>query len=618
MTFSFRTRIDGRQIRCEIGSDRALAAPVLCFSLMAAPKVVSGGTLVRRVAGYAEVALPDLAADARHELVLEHANPDFLPRNRAWLPLGAYLRVGRDCLPLPPGHALGIRGGEATASRALDAGRLALIPQPSDWAATGGVLTFAAIAPTAGVEGAAALAERLGLAPLVAPDGIALVVNQNPDLGAEGYRLTISSDGLTVAVGGAAGLHHAAITLLNLRETCNGQLPCGTITDSPRFGWRGQHLDCARHFFAVDFILRLLDLMALLKLNRFHWHFADDEAFRLEVSSQPLLWQRTAFRGEGELVPGVFGGGIRAGGSYSKADVARVLARARALQIEVLPEIEVPAHSHAMIRAIPGLRDPGDNGEEVSIQGYLDNIINPAEAATWALLGPLAEEVAGLFPFGMLHLGADEAPPGAWDGSPAVAALKAREGLVTSDDVQGWTLARLAGQLAGKGIRVAAWEEAAKGVQGGIGNAALLFSWTGQGPGVEAARRGHDVVMCPAQNAYFDLAHSNDPDDWGATWAGVVPLEKTVDWDPVPKGAEDIAPRIAGVEACFWGEFTTEDSQAEPMIAPRILGIATKGWEPAGLTDGIALRALAGRYGPLFDRMGWRRQGGPGTEGHRG
>jgi len=411
-------------------------------------------------------------------------------------------------------------------------------------------------------------------------------------------------------VGGPAGLHYAGVTLLTLRETCGGKLPCGVLTDTPRFGWRGQHLDCARHFFGVDFILRLLDLMALLKLNRFHWHLSDDESFRLEVESQPRLWQRTAFRGEGELVPGVFGGGIRAGGSYSRADVAKVLARAKALQIEVLPEIEVPAHSHGMVKALPGLRDPGDNGEEASVQGYIDNIVNPAMPATWQVLQPLTTEVAAMFPFGMLHLGADEAPHGAWDGSPAVAGLKGREGLVSSDDVQGWMLAKLSAGLVAKGYRVAAWEEAAKGVQGGIGNGALLFSWTGQGPGVDAARRGHDVVMCPAQTAYFDLAHSDDPVDWGATWAGVVPLEKTVAWDPVPKGAEDIAPRIAGVQGCFWGEFTTEDAQAEGMIAPRILGIATKAWEPAGRTDGPAIRALAGAYGPLFDRIGWRRHRG--------
>lgn len=610
MTLTFASKIDGNQIRCEIGTDHALAAPVLCFSLMAAPKLISGGTMVRRVAGYAEVALPDLAAGAVHAVVLEHAHKEFGPRNRAWLPLGAYLRVGKECLPLPPGNDLGLREDEGPPAPALDPLRLPLVPQPTEWKPVGGELAFGAVAPLPGLEALADLAERLGLAPVVTAAGLPLAVTEDASLGPEGYRLTIAQSGLAVAVGGAAGLHHAGVTLLTLRETCGDRLPCGTIIDTPRFGYRGQHLDCARHFFGIDFILRLLDLMALLKLNRFHWHFADDEAFRLEVDTQPLLWQRTAFRGEGELVPGVFGGGIRAGGSYSRADVARVVAHAKALQIEVLPEIEVPAHSHAMIKAVPGLRDPGDNGEEASVQGYIDNIVNPAVPATWDLLVPLAKEVAGLFPIGILHLGADEAPHGAWGGSPDVAALKAREGLKTSDDVQGWMLAKLAGALGAAGVRVAAWEEASKGVQGGIGNAALLFSWTGQGPGVEAARRGHDVVMCPAQNAYFDLAHSPDPDDWGAAWAGFVPLEKTVAWDPVPQGAEDIAPRISGVEACFWGEFTTEDGQAEGMIAPRILGIATKGWEPAGRTDGAALRSLAGVYGPLFDRIGWRRYRG--------
>ena len=610
MTLTFSARIDGRRILCEIGTDHALTAPVFCFSLMAAPAVVSGGVMVRRVAGYAEVALPDLAAGTPHELVLEHADPSYFPRNRAWLPLGAYLRVGRECLPLPSGADLGLREAEERPAPKLDSGRLPLVPQPTDWRASGGAVGFAALAPVAGLEGVADLAARQGLAPLGEPGGLPLAVTEDAALGPEGYRLTIAVAGLSVVVGGQAGLHHAGITLLTLRETCGGRLPCGVIEDQPRFGWRGQHLDCARHFFGVDFILRLLDLIALLKLNRFHWHLSDDEAFRLEVESQPLLCQRTAFRGEGELVPGVFGGGIRAGGSYSKADVARVLARAKALHIEVLPEIEVPAHSHGMVKAIPGLRDPGDNGEEASVQGYIDNIVNPGVPATWEVLRPLTEEVAALFPFGMIHLGADEAPHGAWDGSPAVTALKAREGLVTSDDMQGWMLSRLAAGLVARGIRVAAWEEAAKGVQGGIGNGALLFSWTGQGPGVEAARRGHEVVMCPAQNAYFDLAHSDDPDDWGAAWAGFVPLEKTVEWDPVPKGAEDIAPRIAGVQACFWGEFTTEDAQAEGMIAPRILGIATKAWEPAGKTDGQVLRALAGIYAPLFDRIGWKRHRG--------
>jgi hexosaminidase len=290
--------------------------------------------------------------------------------------------------------------------------------------------------------------------------------------------------------------------------------------------------------------------------------------------------------------------------------VQTVLDHAAALNIQVLPEIEVPAHAFAFNKAISGLRDTADTGAEISIQGYPQNILNPAEPATWAMLEPLSLEVASLFPIGILHLGCDELPPDAWAGSPAVDALKAQHNLQTRDDVQGWMMDRLAAHLTRHGIRPAAWEEAAKGANGGIGHNAILFSWTGQGPGIEAARRGHDVVMCPAQHIYFDMAHTSDPNDWGAAWAAFVSLEDTVNWHPVPLGAEDVAHRIIGVEGCFWSEFTTQDRQIEPMLAPRILGLANKAWDCRDSVDGPALRALAAAYAPLFDRIGWTRHRG--------
>ncbi|OZA01462.1 MAG: hypothetical protein B7Y02_17610 [Rhodobacterales bacterium 17-64-5] len=125
-----------------------------------------------------------------------------------------------------------------------------------------------------------------------------------------------------------------------------------------------------------------------------------------------------------------------------------------------------------------------------------------------------------------------------------------------------------------------------------------------------AARAGHQVVMCPAQNIYFDMAHTADPEDWGATWAACVPLEDVVNWKPVPEGAADIADKVLGVEGCFWGEFTTHDAEMEPMLAPRILGLANKAWDRTDRVDGAALRALAQAYGPLFDRIGWQRHKG--------
>jgi len=487
---------------------------------------------------------------------------------------------------------------------------LRLIPQPSDWQPASGTLPLTRLATDdPAFTCADALAARQNLPPLTGA-GARLTLIAAPDLPPEAYSLTITPDGVQLRTSGEAGRFYAAITLLSLRETHQGYLPCGTLSDEPRFGWRGQHLDCARHFCEVPTILRLLDLMALVKLNRFHWHFADDESLRLQVETAPDLWQKTAFRGEGELVPGVFGGGVRAGGSYSRADVQTVLDRAAALHIQVLPEIEVPAHAFAFNKAIPNLRDSADSGDERSIQGYPQNILNPAEPATWAMLEPLSLEVASLFPIGILHLGCDELPPDAWAGSPAVDALKAQHNLQSRDDVQGWMIDRLAAHLTRHGIRPAAWEEAARGSNGGIGHNAILFSWTGQGPGIEAARRGHDVVMCPAQHIYFDMAHTNDPNDWGAAWAAFVGLEDTVNWHPVPAGAEDVAHRIIGVEGCFWSEFTTIDAQIEPMLAPRILGLANKAWDCRDSVDGPALRALATAYAPIFDRIGWTRHRG--------
>lgn len=601
----FSASVDGALIHCVITPDRDLTAPVFCCSLFAPALVKNGGTLIRQDGGYTEVQLPDLKAASAHTVVLQYQAPGFRPANRAWLPLGPYLRHDSGTTELPALPA-GVRDAPEPTPAPCDG--LRLVPPPTAWQPDGGTVTVATFSGDAEpLRAVDALARRTGLGAFLADGGLPLDLAIDPTLPADSYVLQITGHGVRLSAADRGGLFYGAITLLSLRQTHGGLVPTGTLTDQPRFGWRGQHLDCARHFFEVATIERLLDLMALLKLNRFHWHFADDEAFRLQVDCAPDLWRKTAFRGEGEPVPGVFGGGIRSGGSYSKDQARALIERARHLNIEILPEIEVPAHALAINRAIPGLRDPADTGDERSVQGYGRNVVNPALSATWDLLVPLAQEVAGLFPFGHLHIGGDELPPETWAGSPQVDALKSREGLKTRDDVQGWTMARLARTLVAAGIRPAAWEEATRGCQGGIGNGAVIFSWTGQGAGVAAARAGHDVVMCPAQHIYFDMAHTADPDDWGANWAAIVTLEDTVNWHPVPVNAPDIAERIIGIEGAFWGEFTTRDAQMEPMIAPRILGLACKAWDCSQSVTGETLRGLAGHYGVLFDRIGWAR-----------
>ena len=227
--------------------------------------------------------------------------------------------------------------------------------------------------------------------------------------------------------------------------------------------------------------------------------------------------------------------------------------------------------------------------------------------ATLEKFKALATEIANMFPFQYLHLGGDELPHETWSGSPAARKLMEAEQLATTDDLFGWTMEKLGAHTASLGRRPAAWEEAARGKNGGIGNGALLFSWTGQGPGIAAARAGYDVIMTPAQHAYLDMAHSEGQQDWGANWAAYISLEDTVNWDPVPDDAPDIAPRIKGIEGTFWSEFTTQDWEVEAMLAPRILGIAAKAWQPAGATSGPQIRSLAGHYRAVFDRTGWAR-----------
>lgn len=612
MNLSFDARIDGAAIRASLTADRDLAAPVWCFSLMAPVRVIAGGDRIAGLGGFAEVRLPDMAAGRPHEVVIAHADPAFRPVNRAWLPLGCYLRLQDGSCHALPALPAGVIAGRAPAAPAPDWPGLRLIPQPAEWVPAGGTLAARGFAAAAGdpLDDVEALSRRLGLGAFLDPQGAALTIHHDPALGDDTHVLEIAPSGVRLSAAGRAGFLHGAITLLTLAQTHDGRIPCGRITDWPRFGWRGQHLDCARHFYRPATLARLLDLMALLKLNRFHWHFADDEAFRVEIDSNPDLWRRTAFRGEGEALPGVFGGGIRAGGSYSRSEVAALVAHGQALGIDILPEVEVPGHALALNRAVPGLRDPDDSGTEASVQGYAANAVNPAMLATFDTLGPVLAEIAAMFPIGILHLGCDELAPGTWDGSPAAAQLKADLGLDGRDDLQGWMMARLAAGLEARGIRPAAWEEAARGSQGGIGHDALIFSWTGQAPGIAAARMGHEVVMCPAQHVYLDMAHSADADDWGAAWAAFVALEDTVNWQVVPAGAGDIAPRIAGVQGCFWSEFTTDDRQIEPMLAPRILGVATRAWTAEGAVDGTALRAIAAHYARLFDRIGWQRHHG--------
>ncbi|WP_377511244.1 beta-N-acetylhexosaminidase [Octadecabacter sp. R77987] len=582
----YACELRGPELLCTITVDRDLARPLFCFSGMAPLTAIAGGKRIKGLGSYTEVALPDLYAGQPHQVTLQYA-AGHKPANRAWHPIGPVLRVGTDVIKLPQTTEPGCRPQPLPDLGPFDG--LPLIPQPTAWEPDGQTITvdgFAGDDPA--FAAVAGLASRQGLT----FDGDHLVTFETADLPEDAYTLHITPEVTTVQAASYGGRFYAGITLLTLLQ--HGALPCGTLHDTPRFSWRGQHLDTARHYYQPETVCDLLDLMALLKLNRFHWHFADDEAFRLEIDCLPALWQKTAFCGEGQLLPALFADGLVTGGSYSKGTARMIIAHAKALNIEVMPEIETPAHAIAITHVFPDTRDPADNGAEVSVQGYHGNALNPAQPKTWDVIGAIAAEVGALFPFNHLHLGCDELPEGTWMGSPLARDLMAREGLDNTHDLQGWTMERIAAQVVANGQRPCAWEEAAQGKNGGIGHNAILFSWTGQGPGVAAARAGYDVVMIPAQHTYFDMAHTDDPDDWGASWAAFVSLTDTIAWEPVPE--PDIADKVIGVQGAFWSEFTTQDAQIWPMLMPRMLGLAVKAWQSDDLPAENLIRLARGHF----------------------
>ncbi|MGJ8583571.1 MAG: beta-N-acetylhexosaminidase [Marinosulfonomonas sp.] len=582
---------DGQMMHCLITADRDMAEPVFCCSGMVPMKVVKGGTRIGELGSFTEVQLPDLVEGEPYELTLAYT--ERTPANRAWLPLGPYLRTAEGSVALPP-----VRSGcDPQPLRSVPAFEgLQLVPQPTGWTPNGGSVQIAGFASDDdALIAVAELAKRRALPAFFVDGGHAITVKTDPDLPIDAYTIEISTSGVVLTANSYGGRFYGGITLLTLLQTHKNDLPCGVIQDSPRFEWRGQHLDCARHFFHVATILDLLDLMALMKLNRYHWHFADDEAFRLQIDSYPELWQRTELCGEGHLMPTLFSRAIEAGGSYSKPDVAQIIDHAKNLNIEVMPEIEALSHALAIGMVFPEMLDPDDTGTEESVQGYRRNILNPAMPKTWEVLSAVAKEVGDMFPFGHLHLGCDELPDGTWMNSPAARKLMDREDLKNTQDLQGWTMSNLAEIVTQNGQVPAGWEEAAQGSNGGIGHGAILFSWTGKEPGFAAARAGYKVVMTPAQHIYLDMAHTDDIDDWGANWAAYVSLDDTVDWDPVPQDEPELASNIIGVQGAFWGEFTTEDSQMWPMLLPRIYGVACQAWQSQQISSNT-LQALAASY----------------------
>lgn len=455
-----------------------------------------------------------------------------------------------------------------------------------------------------------ALAQRLfpgdGMVRDVEQGGLPIELAFNDQLSREGYAVTFSTTGASVIGGSAEGLFYGLVTLGQIWRGARLHAQSfvfptdGSIEDQPRMDWRGCMLDVARRFYSVEEVKQFIALLAWNKLNVFHFHLADDEAFRVEIEAYPELMQHAAFRGHGMAVPPLLGSGPeRTGGYYSKRDIGEIVALAADFGVDVVPEFDIPGHCYAMVQALPQLRDPGETGHYYSIQSFPNNCLNPAVDAVYEVVETILDEMAALFPSAYFHVGADEVPADAWAGSPAANAMRDRLGVTGAAPLQAAFLKRIHAFLAAKGKITGAWEEAAHG-DGVTPDKSYLVGWQNPEISRELAAQGYKVVVAPAPFYYLNMAHSVDWHECGAGWAGWSPRQRTYQFDPVAGWSDAEKAQLLGVQGCIWSEHMSDRGVFNRLIYPRISAIAETGWTQESKRDFTRWSALAGLMPTLY------------------
>ena len=399
---------------------------------------------------------------------------------------------------------------------------------------------------------------------------------------AEGYALAVTGDSVVVVGHDHAGVFYGLQTLTQmLPSRPDGSAPmklaAAAIDDSPRFPYRGMHLDVGRHFFGPEFVRRYIDELAHYKINRFHWHLTEDQGWRIEIKAYPLLTQVGAWRKE-TMVEKNFdpyvGDGQRYGGYYTQDEIRDIVAYARERYVTIVPEIEMPGHSLAALAAYPELACTPGPFEVGTRWGVFEDIYCPKEE-TFTFLENVLTEVMDLFPGEYIHIGGDEAPKQRWEESEVAQAVIQREGLADEEELQSWFIRRIERFLNEHGRRLIGWDEI---LEGGLAPNATVMSWRGTDGGIDAARQGHDVVMTPSSFLYLDF-YQGDPASEPLAIGGYTPLERVYDFDPVPEELTDSEARhVLGAQGNVWTEYIATPDHVEYMVFPRMFALAEAVW----------------------------------------
>ncbi len=425
------------------------------------------------------------------------------------------------------------------------------------------------------------------------------------------YTLDINNKGVQIA-GDSNGVFYGIQTLIQLLPTTNPKLnktnlkiPHLNITDSPRFPYRGMHLDVCRHFFPVSFVKKYIDYLAFHKLNVFHWHLTEDQGWRIEIKKYPELTSIGSKR-NGTIIgryPGTGNDNTQYGGSYTQDEIKEVVQYAKARYIEVIPEIEMPGHGSAAIAAYPWLScfpekpteipksmisdksvEEQKNGRLKLVQetwGVFDDIFCAGKDSTFLFLQNVIDEVIPLFPSKYFHIGGDEAPKTHWKQCPNCQKKIKELGLKDEHELQSWFVQRIEKYLKSKGKTLIGWDEI---LEGGLAPNAVVMSWRGEAGGIEAAKQKHNVIMTPGSPLYFDHTQSENEDS--VTIGGYNPIEKVYAYEPIPKELTEAEGKyILGAQANVWAEYIGNEKKVEYMIFPRMAALSEILWSPKEKRD---------------------------------
>lgn len=410
----------------------------------------------------------------------------------------------------------------------------------------------------------------------------------------EGYTLQIRSGRIEIKGNSAAGAFYGIQTLIQLLPVQKANsllLPAVSIDDYPRFGYRGALLDVCRHFFDTDYIKKYLDLLALHKINTFHWHLTDDQGWRIEIKKYPRLATVGGCR-NGTIIgryPGTGNDGIKYCGYYTQEQIKEIVRYAAERFITVIPEIEMPGHASAAIAAYPQLScfpdEPtrpakyspwyGDSTTKNVQQGWgvFRDVYCPSEYS-FHFLEDVLDEVMQLFPSKYIHIGGDECPKDSWKRSAFCQNLIKEKDLKDEHGLQSYFVGRIEKYLNSKGRAIIGWDEI---LEGGLAPNATVMSWRGEKGGIEAAKLKHDVIMTPNSYLYLDYAQRRNEDS--LVIGGYLPLEKVYSFDPVPKElADDEHHYILGAQGNLWTEYIPNISKLEYMLFPRLSALSEVAW----------------------------------------